>query len=271
MKPVILFRKDFNFDNEMEIASKYFDVYTSRTVIPKNSLVIGRYSCLPYYHELVEDLRFNNSQLINGLYEHQYIANFDYYYDVEKMTFPTWFNLSDMPMSKRDKPIVLKGKTNSKKFQWKTHMFAENFQKAVHMSAELLNDPFIGPQGLIYREYIPLETFEIGVNDIPMTNEWRLFFYKNQLITYAYYWGILDDLTIIDKIKQDFIDNGIKFAQSVAKEISEFTNFFVLDVAKTQDGKWILVEVNDGQQSGLNGMINPEELYSNLSKQFDKN
>lgn len=148
-------------------------------------------------------------------------------------------------------------------------MFAENFQKAVHLSAELLNDPFIGPQGLIFREYIPLETFEIGVNDIPMTNEWRLFFYKNTLITYAYYWGILDDLSIIEKIEPDFIENAIPFAHEVAKEISEFTNFFVLDIAKTQEGQWILVEVNDGQQSGLNGMIEPHKLYSNLLKCFD--
>ena len=269
MKPVILFRKDFNFDKELEIASQYFQVYTSRTAIPKNSLVIGRYSCLPYYHELVEDLKNTDSRLINGLYEHQYIANFDYYYDVQPFTFPTWFQLSDIPFSKRDKPFVLKGRTNSKKFQWNTHMFAENFQKAVHLSGELLNDPFIGPQGLIFREYVPLETFEIGVNDIPMTNEWRLFFYKNTLITHAYYWGILDDLQIIDKIEPDFINNGIPFAQQVAKEVSEFTNFFVLDIAKTKEGKWILVEVNDGQQSGLNGMINPEKLYSNLSKCFE--
>lgn len=270
MKPVLLFRKDFNFDNEMEIAAKYFDVYTSRTAIPKNSTVIGRYSCLPYYHELVNDLQYLDSQLINGLYEHQYIANFDYYYDVAKFTFPTWFQLSDIPFSKRDKPLVLKGKTNSKKFQWKTHMFAENFQKAVIMSAELLNDAFIGPQGLIFRQYIPLETLEVGINDIPMTNEWRLFFYKNQLISYAYYWGILEDLSLIEKIKPDFLENGIDFAYNVAKEVAEFTNFFVLDIAKTEDGKWILVEVNDGQQSGLNGMIDPEELYSNLSKCFDK-
>lgn len=269
MKPVILFRKDFNFDNELEIASKYFDVYTSRTAIPQGSVVIGRYSCLPYYHELVEDFKHINCRLINSLYEHQYIANFDYYYDVQTFTFPTWFQLSDVPFSKRDKPLVLKGKTNSKKFQWNTHMFAENFQRAVHLSAELFNDPFIGPQGLIFREYIPLETFEIGINDIPLTNEWRLFFYKEKLITYAYYWGILDDLTMIEKIEPDFIAHGISFAHTVAKEVSEFTNFFVLDIAKTKEGKWVLVEVNDGQQSGLNGLIDPEQLYSNLSKCFD--
>lgn len=269
MKPVILFRKDFNFDKELEIASQYFDVFISRTAIPKDSFVIGRYSCLPYYHELVEDLSHLNSYLVNSLYEHQYIANFDYYYDIAKFTFPTWFQLSDVPFSKRDKPFVLKGKTNSKKFQWNTHMYAENFQKAVHLSAELMNDPFIGPQGLIVREYIPLETFEFGVNDIPMTNEWRIFFYKNKMITYAYYWGILENLNIIEQIQPDFIQNGLPFAQQVAQEISEFTNFFVLDIAKTQEGKWLLVEVNDGQQSGLNGMINPNELYANLAKCFD--
>jgi hypothetical protein len=266
MKPVILFRKEFNFDKEMEIASEFFDVYQYRNSIPENSKVIGRYSCLPYYSELINDLSFKNSNLINDLFNHQYIANFDYYYDIQKYTFPTWFQMSDIPSSKHHKAFVVKGRTNSRKFQWKTHMFAENFKAAVNLSFELSNDPFIGPQGLIFREYIPLETFEIGVNDIPMTNEWRLFFYKNQLITYGYYWGIIDDTSFIDRAMPDFKENGLPFAQKISEIISENTNFFVLDIAKTKNGTWIVIEINDAQQSGLNGTIQPKELYSNLAK-----
>ena len=46
----ILFRKGFE-DDELAYASKYFDVITSRAELSKckDSVVIGRYSVLPYY------------------------------------------------------------------------------------------------------------------------------------------------------------------------------------------------------------------------------
>jgi len=46
--------------------------------------------------------------------------------------------------------------------------------------------------------------------------------------------------------------------------IADYANFFVLDMAETADGRWIVVEVNDGQMSGLS-MCNPEELYANMA------
>ena len=49
----------------------------------------------------------------------------------------------------------------------------------------------------------------------------------------------------------------------------EQTNFFVMDIARTAEGKWIIIELNDGQQSGLSN-VDPEELYSNLAKALKK-
>lgn len=47
--------------------------------------------------------------------------------------------------------------------------------------------------------------------------------------------------------------------------VSPHINFFVMDVARTEDGKWLLIELNDGQMSGLSEN-NPEVLYSKLSR-----
>lgn len=265
----ILFRKEFDDGSEMNIAQKYFDVRNYRTHIPKNSLVIGRYSCLPYYQELEEDLKTCNSYLINSFKQHKYVANFEYYEDIKDYTFETWFSLQDIPTEMKDKPLIVKGRTNSKKFQWNTHMFANNFKEAVHIYSELMNDSFIGSQGVIVRAYHPLETFEIGINDIPMTNEWRLFFYKNRLLSFGYYWSMIDDLSYIEKAKADFMEKGLPFAQQVANIIKEKVNFFVIDIAKTQEGDWIVIEVNDGQQSGLNEFNDPHSLYGNLQTHLD--
>jgi hypothetical protein len=264
--PVILFRKGFDSDGEAAAASAHLPVVGLRSAVPPNSLVVGRYACLPYYGELVADLAHKGSRLINSHEQHSYIANFDYYEDIREHTFPTWFACSDVPTSHRwGRAFVVKGRTNSRKLQWSTHMHATDWPSAVKLSAELANDPLIGPQGLIVREYVPLETLEIGINRMPITNEWRLFFYKDTLLASGYYWAIIDDESKVDAARPDFEARGIPFAKMIAGILAERANFFVIDIARTAAGEWKVVEVNDGQQSGLNHFVQASELYANLA------
>ena len=138
-------------------------------------------------------------------------------------------------------------------------MFAKTKGDALCIANKLLNyDDLIGEQGVIYRKYVPLETYEVGLNGLPFTNEWRFFFYKKNLLSYGYYWSIADDTNRI--VEEDCI----KFAQKIANIVSKYTNFYVLDVAKATSGDWILIEINDGQMSGLS-MNDPDTLYKNLS------
>ena len=253
----ILFRESLAEPNELESAQKYFDVVHNRTNC-KNELVIGRYSCLPYYLELEKDLQNLNCKLINPYSEHSYIANFDWYYDVKQYTFDTYNdnNFYNAP----EGAYVVKGKTNSKKMLWNKLCFALNKQDALKIASELSQDALIGQQGIIYRLYEPLETFEIGLNGLPMTNEFRFFFIGKNLIDYGYYWSIAQNE---QKCDSSFID----FAKMIAKIISEYCTFFVLDIAKTIKGELRLVEVNDGQMSGLS-CISPDRFYKTLSEYF---
>ena len=58
---------------------------------------------------------------------------------------------------------------------------------------------------------------------------------------------------------------GRIFVEKVAKMVVPKCSFFVMDVAKKQDGDYIVIELNDGQMSGLS-MVDPHELYANLAK-----
>ena len=265
MPPVILFRKQFDADGEMAVAARHFPVVPLRTEVPAGSVVVGRFACLPYYEELAADLANRGSTLINSPAQHAYVANFDYYDDIGDLTFPTWFDFVSIPPALRDSPFVVKGRTNSRKMQWATHMFAKDWRSALTLGSELANDPFIGPQGLIIRQYVPLETLEVGLNDVPITNEWRLFFYRDQLLAFGYYWTIIDDLALMDAVQPDFIQHGIPFARQAAARLKGKVNFFVVDVAKTAAGEWRVVEVNDGQQSGCNEFVSADALYRNLA------
>ena len=260
-KTVILFRKDHDSKEEMEIASKYFEVIESR-VLCGGSTVIGRYSVLPYYRELETDLALNECNLINSHAQHKYIADFEWYADMMAVTPMTWFD-NDFYMSKYEGPFVVKGRTNSRKFKWNTLMYAETRRDASIIASELSSDSLIGSQGIIFRKYIPLRTFEIGINGLPFTNEWRFFFFRDRLLTYGYYWSSADDLS-----QGEITEAGIDFAHKCAEKVGKKTDFFVLDIAERAEGGWILIEVNDGQMSGLSECC-PDVLYRSLKSACD--
>lgn len=259
MIPQVYFRHDAQTRDEFEVCSKYFPTVDRRTQLVEGpGTVICRYSALPFNRELEDDLATFNLKPINSNLEHSYIADMGWIYDLDDLTFPTWDRLSDVP---GEFPLVVKGKTNSRKFEWDTRMYAPNRAAAMNIMHELWHDPLIGPQGVVFRKYVPLRTFELGVNNMPMTNEWRCFFYGDQLIDHGFYWSTLDDHSVIDA--DDFTRRGLPVAKQAAKAVSEFAQFFVVDAAEDYTGRWWVVEINDGQMSGLS-TIPEDRFYRNL-------
>jgi ATP-grasp domain-containing protein len=263
MKPIVLFRSDNTPDAnaEREIAAQSFQVVGLRSHVPELSLVIGRYSVLPYFRELELDLQKAGSRLLNNWWSHNWIANFvDYYEALREFTPRSWVE-REFATSGYDGPVIIKGRTNSRKRKWRHGMWAANRAEAVELANELANDPLLGPQGLIYREYVPLVTFEHDpISGLPITNEWRCFFYKTTLLGHGYYWVTASDEA---RAKASCPNEAVQFACKLATIAAEHTNFFVLDIAEKQSGGWMLVEVNDGQQSGLSE-VRADVLYPAL-------
>jgi hypothetical protein len=243
--PVILMRPSLSEEEEMKIAGEYFPVYRLRSQIPYNSLVIGRYSVLPYYRELEEDLETKGCSLINSYYEHRWIADLrEWYTDLEGLTPKTWFSLESIP---QEGPFVLKGSTNSRKFEWNTHMFARNKREAVEVYRRLSQDGMIGEQGIYIREYVPLRHLADGFNGLPISEEYRFFILDGEVISGAFYWSShVDDLQ--EKFSPDRVPQS--FLKQVIKRIRNRARFLVLDVGITATGAPIVIEINDGQMSG---------------------
>jgi hypothetical protein len=259
MNPVIYFRPDISFDEEREAIEKWFTCVPKRTDIPANSLVIPRYSALPYNKELCEDLETLGSVPINTYREHCYVSDLrNWYYDLGDVTPRTWFALDQIPT---EGPFVLKGQTNSKKFQWNTHMFAEDKYEAGDVFARLASDGHVGHQQIYVRKYEPLTKLAQGLNGLPITEEYRFFVLDGQIVDAGFYWSShTDDL----KRKYDpFVEVPEEFTQKVIEKIKNRIRFWVFDVARKADGEWIVIELNDGQQSGLSE-IDPDRFYRNL-------
>lgn len=266
-KAVVLFRNISGKINSTEESScsMFFDTYNSRIYCSK-SLVIGRYSTLPNYKELENDLAILGSRLINTYEQHNYIASFEYYSDICNYTPKTWFNLKDIPDDKR---LFIKGRTNSKKHDYPKSCLSNNRAEASEIYLNLMSDSLIGSQGVVFREFVELEKLEDSVSGLPISNEWRIFFMGDNVVDYGYYWSYIDDLSKIKLVENEFISDGLPFAKKIAKKIAKKTSFFVIDIAKKKSGDWIVVEVNDGQQSGLS-LIDESLFYMKLSDTINK-
>lgn len=255
---VILYRGiDFEKE-ELEAASKYFVCTNRRPDIQSGDLVIGRYSLLPFYGDQEADINYVGARLINNSANHRYIADLqNYVYDLQELTPRTWNNVQSLP---ENMSFVLKGETNSRKSNWKKDMFAPSKQDAIEVYGRLSDDGLIGFQQIYIREYVPLMKYLDGVNGMPVTKEFRFFVAFGKILCGGYYWqNYIDDLPE----KPDVNEVPLSFLQQVIDRVGNQSNFYTIDVGQTQQGDWIVIELNDGQQAGLS-CNDPEDLYRNL-------
>ena len=263
MTPAVLFRTDSTNLEEFKACTHYMETSQQRASL-QSRLVFPRYSALPYYRELQNDLWWIGSRLINTTPEHRWIANMEWIKvkQLHNATFPTYTDKNFHEALEGE--YVVKGLTNSRKLSWNRKMYAKTKRDALNIAGELMEDPLIAEQGIAYRQYIPLETWEIGANGLRFTNEWRYFFLGGRLIDFGYYWSLADD----DAMKKSQAVNTTPltlYAEKLAQIVKNYVNFFVLDLAFTESGHIILVEINDASMSGLS-CIEPDSFYFNLSK-----
>lgn len=264
MRPIILYRGIEFEKEELSVASNYFLCTNRRPEIQPGDLVIGRYSLLPYYAEQEEDIIYVGAQLINDYNQHRYIADMgNYLVDLHDLTPKTWTDITAIP----DKgPFVLKGETNSRKNNWLRDMYAEDKKQAIEVHNRLTNDGLLSTQKIYIRQYVPLVKYMDGVNGMPVTKEFRFFIAYGKILCGGYYWqNYVDDMGF----KPNVNEVPREFLQKVIARIGNQSNFYVIDVGQTLSGEWIVIELNDGQQSGLS-CNDPDDLYDNLNLVLDE-
>lgn len=268
LNPVILYRgRDFEEHEKMEASKHFREIFNSRADVRPGDMVVCRYSALPFYVEMERDVVKMGGKVINTYNQHLYAADLqNWYEDLADYTPKTWFRLQDVPPW--EGPFVLKGETNSRKFQWDTHMFAQNKEEAISVAGLLMDDGLICDQNICIRKYVPLVNYMTGFHGLPISQEFRLFVYKGRVLSVGYYWS---------SHVADLLEAGVGYEcdppydwlNKILSIVADKMPFVVIDIAKTQEGKWIIIELNDGQMSGLSEN-KPSVLYGNLRKAIDQ-
>jgi len=236
--------------------------------IPNDSIVIPRYSLLPFHRELAEEVALKGSELINTTAMHEYVADLESWYaDLQEFTPKSWFRLEDIP---NDGPFIVKGRTNSRKDRWKNLMYASNKEEAVNIYCELMSDPLLSKQGIVVRKYEKLVTFCEDVIGKPITEEFRYFCYSGKILARGYYWSNFSEHLKETGRYPDFSKEADQLVLRCLEIVKDKINFVVVDVARTVEGKWIVIELNDGCMSGTSDVC-LETLYTNLHKAIQIN
>lgn len=118
------------------------------------------------------------------------------------------------------------------------------------------SDPILHWQKPVVRQFVELDPVEGDVpNKVRPSREFRTFWWMGRLVGTGRYWYQVNPYGASD------LADGLGVARAAAERLE--VPFLVVDIARTADGRWIVIECNDGQESGYVG-IAPAVVWRNI-------
>ena len=157
--------------------------------------------------------------------------------------------------------FVVKDYVKSRKHEWHDACFIKDISDKEDTFRVINN--FINRQGSNLEGGIVLRKFEslksIGYHKdsgMPISEEYRVFVFKGEILISDNYWSENEEVNISE---DEYI-----WIESISGKIE--SNFVTIDLARKTDGKLIIMEMGDGQVSGLQ-QIDAYEFYRAFQNQ----
>lgn len=232
-----------------------FALTVSRLDVRAGDLVVARHTAWPWPLELALDVRRLGGALLNGPNAYHYADDArQWSADLGDLTPRTWDRFEELPA---DTAFVLKGKKADKR-AWR-RMFAPDKAHAIALRAELQRDLAFADDTIVARAYVPLERLGTSLGDVPISVEYRVFVGEGVELSRGFYWPAEDcdrPPPAPDVIPADFL-------RAAMARVGDRIRFYALDVARDTAGRWWVVELNDGQRSGMSAN-DPARVWARL-------
>ena len=153
-------------------------------------------------------------------------------------------------------PVFIKGNRQTNRHK-RSKSIIENKTQYDELREEWKCDSILSWQKAAVREYVPLLEidFETFPGQVPISYEFRFFYFEGKCMAYGPYWYMGRQYSL----PESELSEVLKLTDWAAKRLG--VSFPAIDVAKTKSGEWIIIEVNDAQESGFVG-INPLALWN---------
>ncbi len=148
-------------------------------------------------------------------------------------------------------PWILKDHLKSARQRWHRACFVpagadlEAFRLRCEGLIDFRGDRF--ERGLVVRRFVDLAMLPYRTEGRDVPDEHRIFFWNGRPVAHAPYYDVPPEPVDLGR----FGDLG----QAIDSP------FFTADVARRTDGRWIVIELNDGGCSGLPAQLDPWVLY----------
>jgi ATP-grasp domain, R2K clade family 3 len=156
-----------------------------------------------------------------------------------------------------DWPVFVKG-TRQTSGHRRALSVVEGPEQFERVMAAWSGDPILRHQGVVCREYARLRLVDDSdPNRLPSAFEFRTFWWRAQLAGCGRYWWEGKSYRLTESEEAD----ALALAREAARRVN--VPFLVLDIAQTVDGRWLVIECNDGQESGYGG-VSPLALWQRI-------
>ena len=154
-------------------------------------------------------------------------------------------------------PIFIKGNRQTNRHK-KSQCIIEDKAAYESLRTEWSSDSILSWQRVAVRDYVPLKTIDSTSypDMVPISYEFRFFYFEGKCMAYGPYWYMGNHYSLNERELAEVL----KLTDWAAEKLA--VAFPSIDVAKTASGEWIIIEVNDAQESGFVG-ANPITLWNN--------
>lgn len=239
------------------------------------------------YRRLYEELWDRGFQLINSPKEYRYCHELPQWYaDFVSATpksvwggraiglEPNEWDYTYVQEALGDGPYIVKDYVKSRKHDWLEACYIpgnDDLIRVTNRFIELQDEYLVG--GVVHRQFVPIK--QVGKHpksSAPINNEIRLWILNGNVIMSHAYWGSdeggADIVVPRDIANLPLVGLVEPFTPDVFSECRFKSNFCTVDIAQHEHGRWVIIELGDGQVSGLPSHVDAEMFYRDLLERF---
>ena len=223
---------------------------------------VSRCGAFEDYTAEYENLLREGVRLIHTPEQHELASELSYWYPLLEGRTPRSKVYPEMPSGDVvaecfQFPVFVKGSRQTSRHQ-KSLSIVNSPTEFDEVMKSYANDPILNWQSIVVREFVSLRHVEKNSQGkLDSSFEFRTFWWKGQLVGAGRYWWEGRAYQWTDAERSD----AIQVAQFAADRLD--VPFLVVDIAMTAEGEWIVIECNDGQESGYAG-VSPISLWQNI-------
>ncbi|RYD65208.1 MAG: DUF4343 domain-containing protein [Verrucomicrobiaceae bacterium] len=225
---------------------------------------IGYVPLPSHYEQIYHAALSRNIRLLNSPDEYRKAEEFDRFYPfISDLTAESRCvsSIAGCEEAARELgyPVFLKGTIQSNKAKGIGSCVAHGPDQLATITTALLSSHRRSLGTIIVRKLLDLRYSRIGPGGFPFGREYRAFIHAGQIVGLGFYWEDHDELAPLDPSEREQVAN---LALEAFRRLE--VPYLTVDIGQTTQGEWRVIEVGDGQFSGLS-QIPVHQLWARLT------